>query len=100
MIKEITKSRFDALCYVRNHNYLINWEEVKWFEIGQLDKIAVINQNLIDIDYGFLILKRDSNAVFEMEIISESFYETIELAETELKKCIETTFLAKSKKIC
>jgi hypothetical protein len=99
MIKEITKSRFDALCYVRNHNYLINWEEVKWFEIGQLDKIAVINQNLIDIDYGFLILKRDSNAVFEMEIISESFYETIELAETELKKCIETTFLAKSKEL-
>jgi hypothetical protein len=99
MIKEITKSRFDALCYVRNHSFLINWEEVKWFEIGQLDKIAVINQNLIDFDFGFLILKRDSSEVFKMEIVCQSFYETIELAETELKKCIETSFLAKSEEL-
>lgn len=99
MIEEITKQRFDALCYVRNHTHLINWEEVKWFEIGQLEKIAVINQNLIDFDYGFIILKRDSSEVFKMEIICQSFYETIELAETELKKCVETIFLAKSKEL-
>lgn len=99
MIKEISKQRFDSLCYVRSPTHLINWKEVKWFEIGQMDFIAVINQNLIDFDFGFVILKRDSSEVFKMELSCQSFYETIELAETELKKCIETTLITENEEL-
>lgn len=85
-MRRITQTQFDAYCYARQPLVRVMSKEVAWFEAGQRKLLATIIFDQSDLDYGYILLGRDSRKMFRCISISMEFYENIEDAEKSLEK--------------
>jgi hypothetical protein len=79
-IREITKRRFDAFCYVREPIPAIMFKEVAWFEAFNGKLFGVVVMDRTDGDFGYMILGRDKKRVFRGIKCSVEFRTTKERA--------------------
>lgn len=91
-IREITKRQFDAFCYSRQPLIRKIVKEVMWFEAGNKKLLATIVKDMIDHDFGFVILGRDAKRIFRC-IDTHTSYKTIndalEVMRAQLQKYID-----------
>ncbi len=83
-IKGITKRQFDAFCYSRLPYARFMTTEIEWFEICNIKLIAVILLDHTDMDYGYILLGRDTRNVFRCISVCKEFYSSIEVARKNL----------------
>lgn len=88
-LKEISKRRFDALCYVRNPLTTMMSREVTGFEIFDRKLLAIIIFDLTDKDFGFIILGRDTRKLFRAIEVLTNFFATPEEAIASLAETAE-----------
>lgn len=90
MLKEISKRRFDAYCYVRSPMTMLMSREVAGFEAFDRKLLALIIFDLTDKDFGFIVLGRDVRKLFRAIEVSDQFYsspeEAIEALSLAIKK--------------
>ena len=89
-MRQISKSQFDAYCYVRNPAVFGFSEEIMWFEAGERKLLAAIILDWTDKDYGFIILGRDSRKLFRCIYVSDIWSETPEEAASFLEPLLES----------
>lgn len=89
LIKQITKRRFDAYCYIRSPHLRIFSDEVAWFEAYDKKLIGVVTLDYTDNDYGFVVLGRDKRKVFRGIDVSLEFFATKLQAERALMSAFE-----------
>jgi hypothetical protein len=85
-MKRITLNQFNAYCYARGPLVRKLIKEVAWFEVGDRKLLAAITLDLVDSDYGHILLGRDSRRMFRCISASKDFYKTIGEAEKNLAK--------------
>ncbi|UTW58844.1 hypothetical protein KFE96_00610 [Kordiimonas sp. SCSIO 12603] len=73
-IREITRRRFDALCYAKMPTLRYIACEVAWYEAIDGKLLCTITKDLTDGDYGFVILGRDSRRLFRAISLCKNFY--------------------------
>jgi hypothetical protein len=89
-IHEISKIRFDALCYVRDPSWILifNMEELAWFEAFDKKIISVIARDSED-NHFYIIFGRDKRRLFKCIETPLSTFENFELAKKELLNALE-----------
>jgi hypothetical protein len=75
-IREVTKRQFDAFCYVRNPHLKAFSDEIAWFEAFNKKVLGVVVIDLIDGDFGFVVLGRDARNIFRAIKLPQQFYDT------------------------
>lgn len=97
-MREITQRKFDAYCYVRQPLVRVMTREVAWYEAANRKILAVIIFDIMDNDFGFVILGRDARNLFRCIEVSSEFYSTSEQAKDHLEKSLEA--YARDGKVC
>ena len=69
-MREITESQFNAYCYARQPFVRAMSNEIKWYEAGNRKLIATLALDIIDNDYSFVILARNSRKLFRAWVVS------------------------------
>lgn len=88
-LKEISKRKFDALCYVRDdQSFDLMGEEIKWFQSSDRKLLANIIKDYQDQDYGYIILGRDERKVFRCIDVGR-FFSTEKMAMEDLNTYIK-----------
>lgn len=80
-VKEISKRRFESLCYVRDQNLQLIGKEVAWFEAICGKLLAVVVFDYTDKDYNCIILGRDRKKLFRCIDIIHSIKDLEEAKE-------------------
>jgi len=97
MVSEITKQRFDAFAaYTRRPEAMMISKEVAWFEVKNV-LLGIVLFDASDGDFGGIVLGRDEVGRFRFiddakdhaSDDSTGFFDTSEVAATELKKVME-----------
>ena len=89
MIRRISKTQFDAYCYSRQPLIRMLAREVDWYEAYDKKLLGIVTLDLIDRDFGFVILGRDKRKLFRAIDITRDFYQTPEQATDELKIALQ-----------
>jgi hypothetical protein len=89
-VHEISRARFDALCYVRDPSlmFLFNMAELAWFEAFDKKILAIVVKDYED-SHTYLILGRDRRRLFRCIDTSLVMFETLDEARASLMKELE-----------
>lgn len=64
MIRELSKPRFEALLYQRQPFAFLIIEELEWWTNEEETLIAIVNRDISDNDYSWVVLGRDETGVY------------------------------------
>ena len=86
-IKQITRVRFDALCYSRQPHTELITKETEWWEDSRGRVIGTVIFDLIDKDWSWIVLGRDERGLFRGIALDVSI-ETQEKARIALHQAL------------
>jgi hypothetical protein len=87
-MRQITRRQFDVYCYSRQLLIRVMSQEVAWFEAFNRKILAVVVFDRTDLDYGYVILGRDSRKMFRCLEVSTEFFLSPDDAIDNLAKTI------------
>lgn len=86
-VKQITRARFDALCYSRQPHTESITKEKEWWADSQERVIGTILLDLTDNDWSWIVLGRDERGLFRGVALNVSI-ETQEMARIALHQAL------------
>lgn len=89
-VQEISKVRFDAMCYVRDPSliFMFGMQELAWFEAFDKKILAVITKDLEE-DHSYIIFGRDGRRLFQLIDIPTVVFKNPEQARAALYEALK-----------